>query len=76
MNAQATGQVEVHAIGVTEEVHERSPSLLEEVISTGGTPAIKSFERLKKACEVQGPSLDARVAGGMYCTLYMEKVKP
>jgi hypothetical protein len=67
----------VHAIGVPEEVHERSPSLLEEVISTGGTPAIKSFERLEKAaCEVQGPSLDARVAGGMYCTLYMEKVKP
>lgn len=41
-----------------EEDHERSASPLEEVISTDGTPAIKSFERLEKACEVQDPSLD------------------
>jgi hypothetical protein len=49
----------VHAIGVPEEDHERSTSPLEEVFSTDGTPAIKSFERLEKACEVQDPSLYA-----------------
>lgn len=57
-----------------EEDHERNASPLEEVISTDGTPAIKSFERLEMACEVQDPRLDVPGRRGyVLCSCIWEK---